>query len=272
MHAPISRLVLLVSALCGATAAYAVDGPNPYLGQAKVFYQGLEFEKCLQRLSPAHKWNNTAEEAVEVEIYAGLCAYNLADERKASERFTAALKLDSKAALPAMTSPKITAFFRSVAIKLEKKRAPPPKPLPPLPPEPEPVTTKTAPPPPTDVPHVEPTPPPVGHNLDEPDDPGRLTPRANLDGPVRQPVTQLPAQAKPRAAVIAPAVLGGVAVVSAGVGIYFGVQARNMETRANRERFESTAADYAAAARRNSVVANVSYGVAATSAVAAVIS
>ncbi len=252
MKLPSPATALLAVAL-GATAV-AVEGPNPYLGQAKVFYQGLEYEKCLQRLSVAHRWSSTPEEAVEIELYGGLCNYNLGKEQRAVERFGAALQLDPQAQLPGMTSPKIVELFRSVASKAERKAAAEGG-----------AEARAAPKEREDVADA-----PRRKDPPAEAEPSRLTPA----GPDERPVVVIPVETgtSRKPSLLAPLVLGGVAVAGGGIGAFFGIQAKSFEAQANEAVFASDAASFANAARRDAVVANVSYAVAAGAAVSALVS
>ena len=109
---------LIVALGLWALPAAAQPGPNPFLTQARVFYQGLEFERCIQRLEQAVQRESTPAEQAEIELYAGLCHYHLADEKTAKERFARAVALDARIALPPFTSPKIVAVFDEVRAKV----------------------------------------------------------------------------------------------------------------------------------------------------------
>lgn len=110
------RAVVVSIALSGAvvSAAAPADRPNPYLVQAKVFYQGLEYEKCTERLNQAVRFEQTPAEEVEIALYQGLCAFNLGNEASAKERFRAALEKDPRVQLPPFTSPKIVSLFETL--------------------------------------------------------------------------------------------------------------------------------------------------------------
>jgi hypothetical protein len=114
---------------------------NRYLQEAKVFYDELEFDRCQKRLALAAGERSSSAELVEIEIYGGLCAYQLGDRKAATEHFRLALKLDASAKLPPLTSPKIAQLFDSlrkqVAESPSVQASPPP-----------PVSTVVAPPPP----------------------------------------------------------------------------------------------------------------------------
>jgi tetratricopeptide (TPR) repeat protein len=95
-----------------ATLSAAEPAPNPYLAQAKVLYQGLEFEKALARLKRAETWKkNTARDTAEISLYRGLCRYQQGDERGARAELRRALQRDATLELPPLTSPKIRAVF-----------------------------------------------------------------------------------------------------------------------------------------------------------------
>ncbi|MBX5483795.1 MAG: hypothetical protein IRZ16_18385 [Myxococcaceae bacterium] len=138
------RAGLSVLVFLGACAAAAQTGPNPYLGQAKDLYQELEFEQCLARLDQAARWpHSTPKELTEIEIYAGLCHFNLENVDQAETRFRAALKLNPAVTLPPYTSPRINALLYKLKGELAAT-APPPSDSPTQP--------ELAPPPPSNPP------------------------------------------------------------------------------------------------------------------------
>jgi hypothetical protein len=101
--------------------------PNPFLAQAKELYEGLDFEKCVARLEQAtSQWQSSKGELREIELYSGLCQFNLGKPKAAAEHFRTALRIDEATDLPPYSSPKAVALF------LEVKRAlqAPPAPLP----------------------------------------------------------------------------------------------------------------------------------------------
>jgi tetratricopeptide (TPR) repeat protein len=100
--------------------------PNPYLAQAKVFFQGGDYKQCLKRIEQAQKWDSSVEEQVDVAIYSGLCNFQLRKTKEAETDFKLALQLDAKASLPPLTSPKAAALFeaqRPKAPQSEEKAA-----------------------------------------------------------------------------------------------------------------------------------------------------
>src|SRR4051812_21129408 len=82
------------------TAAARAEEPNPFLQQAKGFYEQVKYEKCAQRLKQAVQWKSSAAELLEIELYAGLCHFNLNRLQDATEHFELALELDRTASLP----------------------------------------------------------------------------------------------------------------------------------------------------------------------------
>ena len=47
----------------------AASGPNPFLAEARVHYQALDYSRCLKRLGQAEIWKSTLEEEAEVALY-----------------------------------------------------------------------------------------------------------------------------------------------------------------------------------------------------------
>src|SRR4051812_9493702 len=76
--------------LLGLTLWVFATSPNPFLAQAKAHYLALQYDRCAQRLVQAAHWDSTAQELTEIEIYAGLCAFSLHDEREAADHFRTA--------------------------------------------------------------------------------------------------------------------------------------------------------------------------------------
>ncbi|WP_224247841.1 hypothetical protein [Hyalangium gracile] len=231
-----------------AVPAFAAQKPNPFLTQAKVHYQGLEFEKCLKRLEQAGRWkNNTRAEQVEIELYSGLCAFSLGNEEDARKSFSMALELDPKVELPPYSSPRLLTFFDALAQRVPGRTAPE-EVATPEPPKPAPAPAPAAPEAPRKV---------------------ELQPPA----PAPQPVlTQTAPAPEPRKKLLFPLLLSGTSVAAAGGAVYFGTQARSEEKRANdRDTFYEDALASQDQARRDARVANVAIGVAATAAVGAVL-
>ncbi len=97
---------------------------NPFLAEGLEHERNLDFEKCTRRLlQAATQWKSTPAELREIELHAGLCAFNLGQRGTAAEHFRTALRIDEGAALPPYTSPKAVELFLEVKKAL---RAPPP--------------------------------------------------------------------------------------------------------------------------------------------------
>lgn len=230
MKRSIALALVLFSAAASASAK-----PNPYLSQARVFYQGLEYEKCLARLEQAAKWNSAPAEEVEVQMYFGLCNFNIGNMDEAKRRFELALKLDPKLQLPPYTSPRITQIFEQSREKLAAREKPA---------EAKPTETKVA---AADTPkNVELTPAPKTEEKVE---------FVETDGPN----------------LVAPIALGGTAALAAGAGAFMGVQAKAAEAEANAARFESDAFAATNRANSNAMLANVAFAVAGAAVVGAVV-
>lgn len=249
MH-PARLGLLLVLAL--AAPAWAAQKPNPFLVQAKVHYQGLEFEKCLKRLDQATRWkNSTRAEQVEIELYSGLCGFSLGNEEEARKSFSMALELDPKVELPPYSSPRLVTFFDSL-----KQSAPVAEPNEPV------AAAEPAPP--------APPPQPASPVVPAPDEPRKV--ELKPTAPPQQPVLTETAPAPQPKKLVLPVLLSGTSVAAAAGAIYFGTQARSEEKRANDPNtFYEDAQASQQAARRDSHVANAAFAVAATAAVAAVL-
>ncbi len=243
----------------------AVKGPNPYLSQAKELYERLDFEKCLKRLGQAPQWKSDSAELIEIELYAGMCSYNLNERGDAEERFRLALRMNADAELPPYTSPKLVDFFLNVKRKMRPTPAPMPKEDLDMPREPRvpKVEKEEEPPLPAVVKPVEPEP-------DEPrvEAPPKLVPEPRMIGPILPPTVEKPSALKRRAA---PLVLTAVAVVAAGVGVGLGLNSRSLEKQANNAHFESDFFKLGDAARAQAFGADVSYGIAGAAGVGALV-
>lgn len=242
------RLVVLVLALTGGPAL-AQESRNVYLAQAKVFYQGLDFEKCVQRLEQAARWkNNTRSDLVEIELYSGLCKFNLHQEADAADHFEVALQLDPNVKLPPFSSPRVSELFRSVAARVK------------------PMDSGTA----------------TAGNSTQPDNTqmNKPPPPPKKDTPVAVKLTpnprptpdvKLEATREGRSWAL-PLGLGGASVAAATVGIVFGMQAKAHEAQFNApETFQSDADRLEQQARGEVLLANIGFGVASAAAIGAVV-
>lgn len=229
--------VLGLSALLVATTASA-DTRNPYLLQAKVFHQGLDFEKCLKRLEQAGKWENSTEQLADIELYTGLCQLALGKEKDATEHFELALNINDTLELPPLQGPKVTALFEKIRKKVIASKPQPPAPVAVVEAKPEPLVS--------DVP-LQP----------------KLTPT--------EPTPIVEATPPKERHVVVPIIFGVTAVAAVGVAAYFGVQAKSLEQQANAAPFESDAVAAGRQAQTNALIANVGFGLAGAAAATAVL-
>jgi hypothetical protein len=235
----------LFLSLATAGQAAAARKPNPFLVQAKVLYQGLEFEQCLKRLEQATRWKNSSRaEQVEIELYSGLCTFSLGNEPEARRYFSVALELDPKVELPPYSSPRLVTFFDDLAQR-ETARADEPEtpPQPPAPPSAAPAS---------DSPRVV-----------------ALQPAS----PPEQPALIQKATAPRPKSLFFPALLSGASVAATGGAVYFGLHARAEEARANSaDTFYEDALVSRRQAQQSASITNIAIGVAATAAAGALLS
>lgn len=277
----------LFTAISVSLAALAADkvpeppsGPNPFVVQAKDLYSKLEFEKCLKRIAQAQQWRSTPKELLEIELFAGLCHFNLGQKPDAEERFKTALRIDPSAELPPYTTPRAVELFtkvkRSLRPAAEKEKPVADREVPDLiesPPE----EKEKRPEPRPEVPTTRPQRAPEAGDPDLPDQ--RLAGPSRPDAPVRKDLTprgpteeELTERPRSFVAQKAPAIaLTGVAVVGLGLGIGFGVATKDAESRARGAEFESDFFQLKRQAEANAVAANISYGSAAAAAVVAIV-
>jgi hypothetical protein len=217
-----------------------VEGTNPYLNQAKVFQQQLDWEKCLRRLEQASRWNaNTSAQLAEIELYAGLCEAGLGHETEAYEHFELGFQLDPALELPPQLGPKISALFQKAKAKAAKSRPAAVEPELKKQPELAPAATPSLEP----VAAPPPTPPPA-----------------------------VAAEAGSGAAHIAvPLAFGGISLISGGIGLVFGLQSKSTLDQARLAHFDSEDAALRRVAADRALVADVLFAVAGAALVAAVI-
>lgn len=229
---PAMRQLPFTALLFAAATLAQTGGPNPYVGQAKVFYQGLEFEKCLARLEQATRWKgSSAKELTDLELYRGLCSFNLGDQQQAQGAFRAALAANPAAALPPYTSPKIEALFEQVKAELAPAAA-------------------------------------ASATSDAPVKPQLLP---GPDGSAPPAVEGAPAEVTGGRSVALPLALGGVAVLAVGTGVLMGMQAKSFEAQAHAAHFDSDARALADTAQERATFANLGYALAAAAATGAVV-
>lgn len=244
------RYMACVLALSWAGTAMA-GGGNVYLAQAKVYYQGLEFEKCLQRLDQAAKQpGNSVRQQAEVELYSGLCRFNLGAREKAEADFEQAVKIDPAIALPPATSPRITEVFDTIKAKVAPARVEEPASM---------MTAQSD----VDSESVAPAKP-----IDAPRELS-LEPQNAPPSSTRNELLATPEKSPSR---VVPYALGGTAVVAAAVATYFGVTAKGHESQANDpSTYYAQAQTVGAQAKNEATVSNVLFGIAGAAAVGAVV-
>jgi tetratricopeptide (TPR) repeat protein len=104
-------LVALIACMAGAAPPSGAD--NPYLVQGRVLYQGMKYEQALARLEKALTWNRTTTaEIAEVQLFVGMCRFQLGDSEAARRAFRIAVSLDANVTPPSFTSPKILEVFK----------------------------------------------------------------------------------------------------------------------------------------------------------------
>ncbi len=229
------RLAVLASLLWSA-AASAQSGGNVYLSQGKVFFQALDFERCVQRMQQAARWEGSSRaELAEIELYSGLCKFSLGQSGEAEEHFTLALQIDPGVQLPAGVSPRIGASFDAIASKVRGSTAPAQKP----------PAAKAE----------------------------REVVLVPSDAAVQQstPVEQSLVAKPERKSRVLPLALGGVSVAAAVTGGVLGNLARTYEAQHNdRATFHAEAQTAGRNANNAALGANIGFGIAATAAVGAV--
>ena len=213
--------------------------PDPYLAQARVFYQGGEYKSCLKRLEQAEKWDNSIDEQADVALYNGLCKFLARRASEAEADFALALKLKPTIELPPLTSPKVVAMFNAIP-----RAAPDPTPTPKEKPD--------------DAPRV----------VERPaEQPASLTPAT---GPEESPNEEL-SQPPPRGVPVVPIVLGGAAVVSLTVASFLGLQASSADREARAAPFQSDAIAARQRADGAALGANLAFATAGALGIAGVI-
>ncbi len=224
-----------LAAFLWSSAAAAQSGGNVYLSQGKVFFQALDFERCVQRMQQAARWEGSSRaEMAEIELYSGLCKFSLGQSQEAEEHFTLALQLDPSIELPPGVSPRIGASFDAIATRVRGATQPLQKPADPK--DREVVLV------PSDSAVQQST--PMERSL-----------TAKPEGPSR----------------VLPLTLGGVSVAAAVAGGVLGNLARTYEAQHNdRQTFHADAQAAGRNASNAALAANVGFGIAATAAVGAV--
>lgn len=225
----------LLLAVLPIAFAQAAEKPNPYLAQARVFYQGAEFKKCVDRLKQADKWDSSVREKAEVALYQGLCRFYLKKVTEAEADFVRALELDPSLELPAATSPKIVEVWKRARLVVPAPEPPPEPAAPPPPPTPASVVERPA-----------PTPAPANA----------------VEAPAPEPERRVPVLA---------ITAGSVAVAATIAAASFGLLANSNDAAARSASFQVDAIASRGRAETFATVTNVSWGVAAAAVVTALV-
>ncbi|MGQ0505437.1 MAG: tetratricopeptide repeat protein [Myxococcaceae bacterium] len=205
--------------------------PSPSLEKAKRSYEEVQYEKCVDLTDLAVDETNDPVQRVEIDLYAGLCQFNLGESDEASEHFRRALKRDHQAKLPPFSPPKAVALFQSIAARV----TPSPKPTDTTPPDDSPRRTTLAP------------------------------------SPKSKDVEEAFTPAKPTRFPFATTTLGTAAVVGAGIGTGLYLHARSLAIQANQEQFTEPANALGNRARSLQAASFASFGAAGAAAITAVV-
>lgn len=96
---------------------------NGRLTAAKADYENLDFERCVSSLDGAAGDGGSRDELRDIQLYSGLCHFNLGHRRTAAGFLREALRIDPAATLPPYTSPKAEELFNRVR-KAEQSQKP----------------------------------------------------------------------------------------------------------------------------------------------------
>lgn len=230
------------------------------LSDARRQYADLEYEACVTTLTDPRAI--APKERAVAELLLGLCHFALGHEAKARAAIESSHRRDPSAQPPASASPKELAFIEQVRETTTAEPVRPKRPsavkrdLDPKLVEAKPVESKPADAPVEQTPPIDPT-------------PAEEKPLAELVPPPPPPPS-LVTVAEPKATWL-PWVTGGIAVVGAGVGVGFGLNARALERQGLAEPTQVEANRLREQAQPNATGANVAFAVAGTAAVATVI-
>lgn len=233
--------------LLAAEPRPAIDPDDAFLAQARVFALGQDFEKCLKRLEQASRKGVSNQRLAEIDLYQGLCQFGLGNEKGALGAWELALRLDPKAKLPPMQSPKVKELF-------EKLRAQVPQAPEELPPKEE---VKEL---PTDRPEPGSCRGPVDCSALELCVNNRCVP----------PPPQVPAPA-PQKHLAAPITFAVAGVVAVAGGVTLGLLAKRAESDSHAAFFGDESGRLASQATTDALVANICFAVAAAALVTALI-
>lgn len=216
--------------------SWAATRENIYLREGRSLYEQMEYEKSIPWLRQALSVpGNESPDLAQIEVFIGLCHYALGDIEEANTHFRVAVSHDAAIKLPPDVSPRIAADFEKVRAQ-HKKDAVAVTPLP------SDVPEAPAPSPKPPVPSTHPS--PLAQSL----------------------------KAQPHRSLVLPVTFASVSAVSAGAGLVLGLSARSSEKSANspgitREQYDQ----FSDSARSKAKLANIAFGIAAATAVTAVV-
>lgn len=218
-------------------AVLVLSAPLPGgLEAAKKHHEAFEFDKCIKALERAPAKKLSQLERAEVELYFGLCRFNLGQDQRAEGHFELALRLQPDLELPPMTSPKIEAMWARLARELRSATKAPDKP--------------------TEQPAVKPA------------EPDRLTPEQPLSVTSAPP----PPPLETSRSFVLPIVFAAAAAAACVPGIILGVQANAAVGEARARTFQAQIIEANQRAAGLAVGSTISWALAGALAVGAVVS
>lgn len=234
-------VVALIGVVSVASPSRAL---NPYLAQARVLYQSMDYENALARLKKAATWTATSDtEAAEIQLYTGLCNSQLGDLAAARAAFRLAIERDPAIVPPPLTSPKIDGLFKEELAAYSAAH-------------------------PAKAPVVE-APPPESIRVPEPAEPKRVPDEGAAESALmRDLASPLPSSAPTAQAsevthrVWPGAIAVAAAVVAGGCAAYLGIKARSQSSDAHNAEYASDARRLSDAAHSSATQANILYGIA----------
>lgn len=219
---------------------------NP-LSIARAHYDAFAFDKCVKVLERTPGSDLPAKDRAQIELYLGLCRFNLGQDVQAERHFVQSLTIQPDLDLPPLTSPKIEAVWGRVRRQLK-----------------------------LDV-VAQPTPPSDARSTRDPPRDGGSTAGQTAKSDVTQPrdasadggVATTPAV--PQRSFVVPIVFASVGLAASAFGLIFGIQAREQQVAAMEARFQMERILAVERAQQNALLANIAWSVAAGCALVALI-
>lgn len=281
-------LGLLVALIPVTARAQSADAQR-YLLAASRLYENLEYERALDQLRKARGVSGGVDDDVTIALYEGIILSDMGKKDEAVAAFREGLYLKPEAKLPVKVAPKIEQLFlatKNDVLKelqpiLAKKRAEEEKRR-----QEEEKAKQAAALAAAAAAAAEAEKQRLAAEAEakrkadaEAAEQARLAaqqtdrPEDRTLTPADPPPDYTPTVKKPgRSVPVAPIVLGGVAIASAGVAGVFGYLSANQVNAARSASFQSETVQHLNQANTNALIANVGFGVAGAAAIAAVIS